>query len=140
MQRGDGIVSGGALGVDQVATEEALKHHNPEADRIKIIIPSTLEIFAAHYRSRANEGAITFGQAASLIGLLTAIKDKAALTEMNYAKLNVESYYARNSEVLKASDELLAFQVNSSAGTQDTIDKARELGMPVALKQYEIVA
>jgi len=137
MQRGDGIVSGGALGVDQVATEEALKH-NPDADRIKIIIPSTFEVFAAHYRNRANEGVITFEQAESLIGLLTLIKGKGALTEMDYAELNVESYYARNSEVLKVSDELLAFQVNSSAGTQDTIDKAHELGMPVILKQYEI--
>lgn len=137
MQRGHGIVSGGALGVDQVATEEALKH-NPDADRIKIIIPSTFNVFAAHYRNRADEGVITIEQAESLIDLLTVIQAKGALTEMNYTKLNVESYYGRNSEVLKASDELLAFQVNSSAGTQDMIDKARELGMPVVLKQYEI--
>lgn len=115
MQNGDGIVSGGALGVDQIATEVALKH-NSEADRIKIIIPSTLEIFAAHYRNRANEEVITMEQAESLIGLLVVIKSKGSLTE----------------------DELLAFQVNNSAGTQDMIDKAKELGMPVTLKQYQL--
>jgi predicted Rossmann fold nucleotide-binding protein DprA/Smf involved in DNA uptake len=37
IKRGDGIVSGGALGVDQLATEQALTY-NPDADRIKIII------------------------------------------------------------------------------------------------------
>lgn len=137
VQQGDGIVSGGALGVDQVATEEALRH-NPAADRIKIIIPSTLEIFAAHYRKRANEGVITAEQAESLVGLLTAIKTKGALTEMDYTELNPTSYYARNTAVLEASDELLVFQVNNSAGTQDTIDKAHERGMPITLKQYEI--
>lgn len=137
MQNGDGIVSGGALGVDQIATEEALKH-NPEANRIKIIIPSTLGIFATHYRNRAHEEIITSEQAESLIGILTIINSKGALTEMDYTALNVESYYARNSEVLTTSDELLAFQVNNSAGTQDTINKAKELGMPVTLKQYQL--
>lgn len=137
MQRGDGIVSGGALGVDQVATEEALKH-NPDADRIKIIIPSSLEVFAAHYRTRAKEGVITNEQAESLIGLLTVIKGKHALTEMDYTELNDETYRARNSEVVKVSNELLVFQVNNSAGTQDAIDKAHKLGIPVILKQYEI--
>ena len=34
-------------------------------------------------------------------------------------------------EVIKASDELVAFQVNGSAGTQDAIDKARERQIPV---------
>lgn len=137
MQRGDGIVSGGALGVDQVATEEALRH-NPDADCIQIIIPSTFEVFVTHYRTRANEGVITIEQAESLIGLLTVIKGRGSLTEMNYTELNPESYYARNTEVLKASDELLAFQVNGSAGVQDTVNKAYEFGMPVVLRQYEI--
>ena len=137
MKRGDGIVSGGALGVDQVATEEALRH-DPGASRIKIIIPSTLEIFARHYRQRAAEGVITVGQAEALIKMLTVIKGKGALTEMDYTELNIETYYARNSQELKQADELLAFQVNNSAGTQDTIDKARQLGMPVVVKQYQI--
>ncbi|HET6924388.1 MAG TPA: hypothetical protein VFH39_00980, partial [Candidatus Saccharimonadales bacterium] len=137
MEAGNGIVTGGALGVDQLATTEALRH-DPEAKRIKIIIPSSLEIYAAHYRNRASEDVITIEQAEALIGLLTIIQNKQSLTEMTYTSLNEKSYYARNTEVLNQSDELLVFQVNGSAGTQDAIDKARELGMPVQVRQYEI--
>lgn len=135
--QGDGIVSGGALGVDYIATLEALRL-NPKANRIKIILPSSLEIFAAHFRTRSVEGVITIEQAELLINLLSKIKESGSLIEMGYAELNEESYYARNSEVLKASDELMAFQVNNSSGTQDTINKARAIGLNVAIKQYEI--
>lgn len=139
INRGDGIVTGGALGVDFVATEEALKH-NPNADRIKIIIPTPLEVYAAHYRKRADEGVITLEQAEALIGLLTAVKQlrKQSLVEMEHSVLNEETYYDRNTKVLEDADELLAFQVNNSLGTQDTIDKARNLGLVVTLKQYTI--
>lgn len=139
MERGDGIVTGGALGVDYVATEEALKH-NPDADRIKIIIPTPLDVYAAHYRKRASEGVITLEQAEALIGLLAAVKERReqSLVEMGHSVLNEEIYYDRNTKVLEDADELLAFKVNSSLGTQDTIEKARNLGLEVTLKQYII--
>ena len=48
MERGDGIVSGGALGIDSIALDEAMKC-NPGADRIKIFLPATLDRYAKHY-------------------------------------------------------------------------------------------
>ncbi len=57
IERGDGIVTGGALNVDWFATDEALKH-NPEATQIKVCIPAKLELYAAHYRKRADEDVI----------------------------------------------------------------------------------
>lgn len=57
---------------------------------------------------------------------------------MTYASLNEECCYAGNTEVINQSYKLLAFQVNGSAGIQDTIDMARELGIPVQIRQYEI--
>jgi len=137
MEAGDGIVSGGALGVDYIATRKALQH-NPKANRIKIIIPASLEIFSTHFRKQAEQGVIMSEQAETLIELLTVIRDKGSLTEMGYTELDTESYYARNSEVVHASNELLAFQVNNSSGTQDTIDKAHSSGKTVTLKQYRI--
>jgi len=139
MKSGDGIVTGGALGVDFIATDEALIH-NQAADRIKIILPSTLEIYAAHYRNRANEGVITHEQAEALINLLGSVQQQRtqSLIEMGYTELNEASYYARNTQVVKASDRLLAFQVNGSGGVQDTVDKARRLGLEIVLKQYTI--
>ena len=51
--------------------------------------------------------------------------------------MNVTTYYLRNQDVVNAADELLAFQVNASAGTQDTVDKARVKGIPVAIFTFE---
>ena len=63
----------------------------------------------------AHEGVITFEQVEALIELLTVIQEKQALTEMTYNVLNKK--VTTNTEVLNRSDELLAFQVNGSAGT-----------------------
>lgn len=137
--RGDGIVSGGALGVDYTATDEALKY-NPSATQIKIFLPSTLEIYAKHYRNRANEGVITSKQAEDLIAQLTALKNANpdALIEGHHDVLNQHTYFERNTWVVGASDELLAFQVNASQGVQDTIDKAKGNNLPVKLYSYTV--
>lgn len=139
MAIGDGIVTGGALGVDYIATDEALIH-NPDAKRIKIFLPTTLEIYAAHYRKRAVEGVITEEQAEALIGLLTNVQtsNSESVIEMEHTVLNEETYYDRNTQVVENADRLLAFQVNKSGGVQDTVDKARKLGLDVILKQYSI--
>lgn len=46
IKRGDGIISGGALGVDYIALDEALKL-NPKAERIKIFLPTTLKKYSS---------------------------------------------------------------------------------------------
>ena len=124
--RGDGIVSGGAVNVDSIAVEEALKL-DPTARRIKIFLPATLEIYAAHYRKRAREGVITRKQAENLITQLSDIKEgsPASIIENRINKIvNKETYYERNSAIIEAADGLAAFHVNANLGTKDTIDKA----------------
>jgi hypothetical protein len=136
---GGGIVTGGALGVDYIATDEALKH-DPAAARLKIILPTSLSDYASHYFKRAAEGVISQKQAEDLTAQLGAVRaaNPAALAEMHYTVCTPETYYARNTAVLDAADQLAAFQVNGSAGTQDTIDKARARGMAVLHKTYKI--
>lgn len=136
---GGGIVTGGALGVDYIATDEALRH-DPAATRLKIILPTSLRDYANHYFKKADEGVITPQQAQSLIAQLGQVQhtNPAALTEMHHTVCTPETYYARNTAVLAAADRLAAFQVNGSAGTQDTIDKAQARGMPVLHKKYTI--
>lgn len=75
IMRGDGIVSGGALGVDFIALDEALKH-DLKAERIKIFLPTTFEVYAAHYRKHASLGTITREQAENLISHLAKLKKK----------------------------------------------------------------
>lgn len=138
--RGDGIVTGGALGVDYIATEEVLRL-NPSATQIRIYLPTTLQIYSAHYRKRAIEGVITDTQAEMLISQLERLVkiNKNAIIENKENKIcNIETYYQRNMEVINASDELISFQVNKSQGTQDTIDKAEKQGKKVRRFEYTV--
>ena len=140
IKRGDGIVTGGALNVDWFATDEALKC-NPKATQIKVFIPAKLELYATHYRNRADEGVITHEQAEMLIEQLTRLKNAnpAALIEHpTNTIMNKATYFDRNTQVVEMSDGVLGFQVNGSEGVQDTIDKARDLGKEVELKKYTI--
>jgi uncharacterized phage-like protein YoqJ len=138
INRGDGIVTGGALGVDYFATDEVLKL-NPEANHIKVYIPATLEAYSAHYRRRAQDKVITEEEAETLIkqlNKLVQLNPTALLEDESGAPVDSASYAKRNGSVVAASDELAAFQVNDSSGTQNTIDQALAKGIPVILKKY----
>jgi len=141
ISRGDGIVSGGALGIDFFATDEALKLDTTAA-KIKIFLPATLEIFSKHYRKRADEGVINHDQAEKLINQLETIKrtNPAAIIENPVNQIiDTAAYYERIREIIKAADELVAFHINKSAGTQYTIDQAVAKGIPVKLFEYNII-
>lgn len=136
---GNGIVTGGALNVDYQATDEVRQLN--ALDQLKIFLPVSLELYVAHYRRRAAEGVVTQKQADDVIEQLTSIKKQnpnSIIENMTEIIVDKGSYYRRNSEVVNASDELLAFQVNQSQGTQDTIDKARAKGIPVKVFSYQI--
>lgn len=133
---GKSIVTGGALGTDYWATEVAL---SIDPARLKVILPTSLETYTAHYRRRAAEGVISARQAESLIRQLEAVEQAGGLVDHPERPqvVNVTAYYLRNQDVVDAADELLAFQVNASAGTQDTVDKARTKGIPVTVFTFE---
>ena len=137
ISEGNGIVTGGALNVDYQATDEVCRLNS--LDQLKIFLPVSLDLFVAHYRRRAAEGVVTPKQADEVIEQLTTIKKlnpNSIIENLTETIVNKDSYYRRNLEVVNASDELLAFQVNESQGTQDTIDKAKEKGIPVKIFSY----
>ncbi len=137
---GDGVVTGGALGVDFFATDEFLKHDST-ASKLKIFLPSTLEGYSAHYRLRAAEGKITTDQAESLISQLENVKalnPSSIIEDRSVTNLDMTAYYNRITKIIAAADELVAFQVNLSEGTQDTINKAEKKGIFVRRFSYLI--
>ena len=139
-ENGDGIVSGGALSVDFFATDEALKL-DTGAERMKIILPATLERYAAHYRKRATEGVITSEQAEALVAQLEEVKRRnpAALVEHpTNTIIDPTTYLERNTAVVNASNAILGFQVNESEGSGDTIQKALTQSKPVFVRKYLI--
>jgi len=132
---GKGIVTGGALGVDYWATETAL---SIDPARLKVILPTSLATYAAHYRQRATEGVISPEQADDLIRQLEIVAQAGGLIEHPERPqvVDVTTYYLRNQDVVDVADELVAFQVNASGGTQDTVDRARLKGIPVETFTY----
>ncbi len=134
---GNGIVSGGALGVDFFATDEALQT-GIDASRLKIIIPSPLAIYSAHYLQRASERVITHGQAESLILQLETVKSMGCLVEGTAQIIDKEAYFNRITQIIDLADELVAFHINNTEGTQDTINKARNKGIGVKVFSYSI--
>jgi len=138
--RGDGIVSGGALGVDYFSLDEAMKR-NLDCKKIKIFLPSNLEVFSRHFYQRADEGVIGWEQARRLIAQLKKLKEinPEALIENQEVKLiNQDAYYARILQIINQADGLIAFQVNKSAGVQYTINQAKEKGLPIKVYSYRV--
>lgn len=147
IEHGDGIISGGALNVDYIALDEALKH-DFRAEKIKIFLPTTLEKYTEHYKKHANLGTITFKQADDLINQLIKLKElnSEALIENSDTNFTEETkkemYYDRNSKVIEASDELIAFHIKTNAsegaGTMDTIEKAKIKNIPLKIFSYDL--
>ncbi len=139
LDRGDEIIVGGALGVDFWVLDEVFKLE--AIDKIQVFLPSPLNCYKRHYLKRAVEGVITKNQAIELISQLKRLKkiNRVALIEtIGVTNLNQATYYARDSKEVYHADEMIAFQVNQSKGTQDTIDKARKKGINVQVYQFTL--
>lgn len=135
---GDGIVCGGALGVDYIATNESIKLDS-SCQKIRIFLPVKLDVFTKHYLKRSNQGVITHQQAKDLVSQLNHLKEinpKSIIENKDNLVVNKDTYYSRNSEIVAVADKLIAFQVNDSQGTQDTINKAKQKGIPVKVFKY----
>ena len=140
LANGDGIVTGGATGVDYFAMDEAMKLF-PDASRLKVIIPALFKSYVYDYHTNWLMEPVTVESINALEKLLQQIKDAdpEALVEMPNDIITQDHYNLRHDEEVKISDEVYAFQVNNSTGTQDTIDKAAKSGLRISLhKKYTI--
>ena len=137
---GNGIITGGALGVDYITIQEVLRKGNVKK-QIRIYLPITIRNFCKHYHNRAKEGAISEEQAKLITEQLqkvNKISKESIIDKTKYKLANEESYYARNTSIVEKCDIFCAFQVNNSKGTQDAIDKAKSLSKKVIVKRYLI--
>ncbi len=140
ISNGHGIITGGALGVDYFCMDEVLKI-NKECTNLRVILPAKLDIYTKHFYNALVDGKITKEDFSKLENTLRTIQNNnpTSLLEMHFKTISMEEYFARDAEEVKYGDEVYAFQVNNSVGTQDTIDKATEAGVPVTLhKKYTI--
>ena len=140
LARGDAIITGGALGVDWFALDEAMKC-DQTCERIMVIIPTKLEIFTEYLKQPRLQGKISMEDFEKVTTALETLKSrrKESLVEMDFTDNTRMEYFARNQEEVNRGDAVYAFQVNDSQGTQDTIDKAIVKGIPILLhKKYSI--
>jgi hypothetical protein len=139
---GDGLVTGGATGVDYFAMDEFVKL-NPDCTRIRIFIPARLHHFIADYRKNWKHQPITDIEIDNLEHILKIIKTRnpSAVFEVRKDDGDIlqEEYNIRHNEEVTFSDEVYAFHVNKSTGTSDTVQKAQLAGLPVTVhKVYTI--
>lgn len=139
-ERDDGIVNGGATGVDYFTMDEAFKI-DPTCSKLQIIIPTDLDSFIEDHRKNWCLPPITQNDIDTLALLLQKIRaaNPHNFVEMPFKNITQEHYNLRHAEEVKRSDEVYAFHVNDSPGTQNTIDQAREAGLTIALhRKYKI--
>lgn len=141
LARGDGIITGGALGVDWFCMDEVLKLHGEK--NLKVIIPAKLEIYIEHFHAAAHIGKILPADCERLEGTLREIKarNQETIIEMEFTTFSSSraEYFARDQAEVDIADAVYAFQVNKSLGTQDTIDRAIAKGIPILLhKEYTL--
>ena len=122
------------------ATDETLKL-DPTCKKLKIILPTTPNIYATHYKKRAKEGVITKVQANDLVTQLEKVKfthPEALIENTDNKVVDKAAYFDRNTKVVEAADELIAFRVNRSDEVTDAINKAKKKQIPVRIFEYSI--
>jgi len=138
--RGDGVLTGGAPGVDYFAMDETLKL-NPNGSHLRVIIPAQLKNYIDVHYAGCCTPPITKDDIANLASLLSKLKEvnPTSLLEMPYDIITQAHYHLRNDQEVMYSNEVYVFQVNGSAGAQYTVDKSVEANLPITLhKKYKI--
>ena len=138
---GNGIVTGGATGVDYFCMDEVLKLGKENS--MRVIIPAKLDFFISDYYKNWMTDPITKADIDKLSVVLKDFQNKnpSGLLEIYHAGVDItqDDYDNRHDEEVVFSDEVYAFQVNNSTDTQDTIDKAKASGLKISLhKKYSI--
>lgn len=144
LKDGNGIITGGALGVDYWATQTALDEGDPQS-QIKLVLPVALQDFLAFYRLKKKEGRISDKQCIDITFQLKKARDlKVEIIDRTpYRIVGIKSYDARTKRVVEMSDGIYAFQVinkenpGGTRGTQFGIDYANSLNKPILFRgQY----
>lgn len=141
LARGDGIITGGATGVDYFAMTEAMAY-DPSGEQLQVFLPTNLKNYIRDYRENWCHPPVTqeaIDELATCLKLLRRAKPEHIHALPADGAITQEHYNLRHNDEVKVADEVYAFQVNASSGTQDTLDKAKAAGLPITLhKQYTI--
>lgn len=142
ISEGNGIVTGGATGVDFFAMDEYFKH-DQSCKNLRTFIPAKLSHYISDYHKNWCHDPVSHEDIDRLQNLLIKIKqaNPAGFFEVrkDSGDITQEEYNLRHDEEVTFSDALYSFRVNSSRGTSDTINKAQKAGLEILdCKEYVI--
>jgi len=141
LKEGNGVILGGALGVDQIATQFILDNGDPK-NQLQIFLPIELGAYCEHFFTSQEEYRITRDQAEDITRQIFRVRKVAPHTihdQTPFTQANQDSYYTRITKQIKACEGLYAFRVNNSAGAGFAIKEAKRLEKPVlGIKEYII--
>ncbi len=137
VKRGTGIVTGGAPGVDMLAMDAALRI-DPTGSHLKVVLPCAFPMFLRYVNALALHDIISHEDATHLSKLLATARSRGCCIEHpEFPKITQEAFSFRNAEVVRLSGKLLAFHVDNSGGTMNTIRHALRAGKDVYRFTYE---
>lgn len=142
VSEGNGIVTGGATGVDFFAMDEYLKI-DPSCKNIRTFIPARLDHYISDYHKNWCHEPVTHEDIDNLQKLLINLKlaNPGSFFEARKSQGDIlqTDYDERHDEEVAFSDSLYSFRVNMSSGTSDTINKAEKAGIEIIeKKEYTI--
>ena len=121
--------------------DECLKNNYEKS--LRVFIPSDIDRYINDYHKNWCHDPITKEDIFDLENVLREItkRNPSAMFEMKHSggDITQDNYDLRHNEEVTFSDEVYAFQVNNSTGTQDTIDKSIKSGLPVTLHKKYII-
>ena len=137
IESGNGVIVGGALGVDQIAAETALTYGDP--NQLIVITPINKWEYGDHYAdSWEKRGVISRSQAEALHDLLyLRVPQDRIHDSSRFRRVHQESYFARDQKEVDLADVVIGFHLDDTGGTADTLHKARQAGLPVYVRRYE---
>jgi predicted Rossmann fold nucleotide-binding protein DprA/Smf involved in DNA uptake len=133
------IVSGGATGVDHEAA--TLVYQSGGVSRLKIYLPTTLDIYIKGLKSRASAGKCLPRDVVATIRLLQKIQSEnptIIIENHQFTTVNKQSFHARNNQIMEFCDAVMAFRANQSPGTTYTISMAQKLGKPIQVFDFRV--
>lgn len=142
-----GILTGGALGVDYIATEIVLREGSPEK-QLRITLPINKIDYIRHFKNSSLNSKIHHSQMMAIADQITYINrnfpdiifDASGFDQNEFLKpinekYREDCYSFRNNLIGDGCDGLIPFWINGSAGVEDTIKTVEFLRKPVFMSK-----
>ena len=141
---GFGILTGGALGVDYIATEIVLREQENPKQYLKIALPINRSDYLKHFMNSSLSSRIHTSQMEAIAKQIVYINknfpeiifDASCFDQNEFLKpinekYREDCYSFRNNLVVYGCDGLMPFLVNESNGVKDAIRGAKSMGKPI---------